>query len=505
MDEMERGYLSDPLQGDFTATVIKVEDAGDGQRKVWLDRTLFYPESGGQPDDRGTLGGFKVTTVSEDDSGVCHLVQGALEVGDEINGHVDMARRFDHMQQHTGQHLLSRVFVSLGGLMTVGFHLGEKASTIDLSGAASDEMIAKAEREANAAVFQDLEIGARVVTRDEYESAQESGDGVRSRLPDGVSSIRIVEIEETDSSTCCGTHCLSTGMIGIIKITGTEKVRGGTRIEFLCGGRALGDYGEKHGVLTAVGNEMSTDWRELGSITEKLVTENKSLRKERDALSRELAGYKAEEIGKPTGEIGGYGLVRKVFDEASFQCWKTMPSSPGSKVMVSLSNCRAPFPGSIRVTSVGSPWARVQIDVGTASLMFPPWTTVRPLVEIALNWVEFASAGTMASTNRPAPLRAQKVSPLLVANATNWPSGETAPPDVVVSLSYDRPNGMSPSSSMFTTRPKSTSWRYGPADVNREPLLTVPGITLGSPIGSPDSGSNDWNPSRPAMCRTSSA
>ena len=316
MDEMERGYLSDPLQGDFTATVTRVEEAGDGARKVWLDRTLFYPESGGQPDDRGTLGGFKVTAVTEGDSGVCHLVKGTLEAGDEINGHVDMARRFDHMQQHTGQHLLSRVFVSLGGLMTVGFHLGEKASTIDLSGAASDEMIAKAEREANAAVFQDLEVSARVVGRDEYESALEEGDGLRSRLPEGVTSIRIVEIEDTDSSTCCGTHCLSTGMIGIIKITGTEKVRGGTRVEFLCGGRALGDYGEKHDVLTALSSEMSTDWRELGSITEKLVTENKALRKQRDALSRELAGYRAAEIGNPTGEIGGYGLVRKIFDGA---------------------------------------------------------------------------------------------------------------------------------------------------------------------------------------------
>ncbi len=316
MDEMERGYLSDPLQGDFTATVTKVEDAGDGAWKVWLDRTLFYPESGGQPDDRGTLGGFKVVAVSEGDSGVCHLVKGTLETGDEINGHVDMARRFDHMQQHTGQHILSRVFVSLGGLMTVGFHLGEKASTIDLSGAASDEMIAKAEREANAVVFQDLEVSARVIGREEYESAREDGDGLRSRLPAGVSSIRIVEIEDTDSSTCCGTHCLSTGMIGIIKIIGTEKVRGGTRVEFLCGGRALGDYAEKHGVLTAFSGEMSTDWRELGSITEKLVTENKSLRKDRDALSRELAGHRAAEIGKPTGEIGGYGLVRKIFDSA---------------------------------------------------------------------------------------------------------------------------------------------------------------------------------------------
>ena len=312
MDDTERGYLSDPLAGDSTAKVVDVEDAGDGRQKVRLDRTLFYPESGGQPDDRGTLGGFKVEGVSEDEGGVCHLVKGGLEVGDEINGHVDMARRFDHMQQHTGQHVLSRVFVSLGGLMTVGFHLGEKASTIDLSGPASEEMVARAEREANAIVFQDLPVTARVIERDEYETAKE--DGVRSRLPDGVESIRIVEIEDTDSSTCCGTHCLSTGMIGIIKITGTEKVRGGTRIEFLCGGRALGDYGEKHALLAGVAGEMSTDWRELGSVTDKLVSENKSLRKELGALSRELAGYRAAEIGKPTGEIAGYGLVRKVFD-----------------------------------------------------------------------------------------------------------------------------------------------------------------------------------------------
>ncbi len=317
MDEMERGYLSDPMTGDFTAKVTKVEDAGDGAWRVWLDRTLFYPESGGQPDDWGTLGGFEVKAVSEEGPGVCHLVKGRLEIGDEINGHVDMVRRFDHMQQHTGQHILSRVFVSLEGLMTVGFHLGEKASTIDLSGTASEDVIARAEREANAVVFQDLEVGARVVTREEYECGKDGGDGVRSRLPEGAGSIRIVEIEDMDSSTCCGTHCLSTGMVGVIKLTGTENVRGGTRVEFLCGGRALGDYGEKHGALTALGASMSTDWRELGSIIEKLVSENKSLRKERDALSRELAGYRAVEIGEPTGEIGGYGLVRKVFDSAN--------------------------------------------------------------------------------------------------------------------------------------------------------------------------------------------
>lgn len=348
MDEMERGYLSDPLTGDFTAKVTRVEDAGDGARKVWLDRTLFYPESGGQPDDRGTLGGFEVKAVSEEGSGVCHLVKGGLEAGDEINGHVDMARRFDHMQQHTGQHILSRVFVSLEGLMTVGFHMGENASTIDLSGTASEDILARAEREANAVVFQDLEVGARVVTRREYESGKDGGDDVRSRLPEGVDSIRIVEIEDMDSSTCCGTHCLSTGMVGMIKITGTENVRGGTRVEFLCGGRALGDYCEKHGVLTALGASMSTDWRELGSITEKLVSENKSLRKERDALSRELAGYRAVEIGKPTGEAGGYALVRRIFDSADAGEVREMATKiKGSGENIILFGIVSPVPGLV--------------------------------------------------------------------------------------------------------------------------------------------------------------
>ena len=348
MDEMERGYLSDPLTGDFTAKVTKVEDAGDGAWRVWLDKTLFYPESGGQPGDRGTLGGFKVKAVSEEGHGVCHLVMGRLEAGDGINGHVDMARRFDHMQQHTGQHILSRVFVSLGGLMTVGFHLGEKASTIDLSDKASEDVVAWAEREANAVVFQDLTVAARTVTREEYESAKDGGNEIRSRLPEGVSSIRIVEIEGTDSSACCGTHCLSTGMVGIIKITGTENVRGGTRVEFLCGGRALGDYGEKHHVLTSLGSMMSTDWHELGSIAEKLVSENKSLRKERDTLSRELAGYRAAEIGKPTGEIGGYGLVRKLFASADMGEVREMATKiKGSGENIVLFGIVSPVPGLI--------------------------------------------------------------------------------------------------------------------------------------------------------------
>jgi alanyl-tRNA synthetase len=360
MNEIKRGYLSDPLIGDFTAKVMRVEETDEGMQKVWLDSTYFYPESGGQPDDRGTLGGFKVKGVSEDDLGVCHLVSGRLEVGDTVNGHVDMARRFDHMQQHTGQHILSRVFVSLSGLMTVGFHLGEKACTIDLSGKAPDDLISRAEREANAVVFQDLEVGARVVSRDEFESEREESGDMRSRLPEGVGNVRIIEIEDMDSSTCCGTHCQSTGMVGIIKITGTEVVRSGTRVEFICGGRALGDYGEKHALMTELSSSMSTDWHDLKDIVEKLVSENKSVRKERDSLIRELAGFRAAEIGKPTGEIGGYDVVRRVFENAEMGEVREIVNKvreSGSKIV--LFGTAAPVPGLIFACSPG-----IDVDMG---------------------------------------------------------------------------------------------------------------------------------------------
>ncbi len=358
MDEMERGYLSDPLEGEFTATVTRVEDAGGGELRVWLDRTFFYPESGGQPDDRGTLGGFEVKAVSED-GGVCHLVRGKLEVGDEINGHVDMARRFDHMQQHTGQHILSRVFLSISGLMTVGFHLGEKASTIDLSGKVSPGDIARVEREANAVVFQDLPVTTRIVSREEYESG--AGGGVRSRLPEEAATVRIVEIEGTDSSTCCGTHCLSTGMVGTIKITGTETVRGGTRVEFLCGGRALGDYGEKHEVLRALGSMMSTDWRELPTALEKLTSENRSLRREREELSRELAGLRAERMGEPAGKIGEFGLVREVFESTDIgEAAKTATSLKESGGSIVLFGIVSPVPGLVFACDPDAP-----LDMGS--------------------------------------------------------------------------------------------------------------------------------------------
>jgi len=360
MDLQERRYLDDPLTTTFTATVRRAEPAQKGMTKVWLEATFFYPESGGQPDDRGTLGGLPVRGVSEDEDGVCHLVEGTLAAGAKVEGVVDRSRRFDHMQQHTGQHLLSRVFVDEARRATVGFHLGEQTSTIDLDGPAGPEILERVEEKVNELVMSDLPVAQRVLTREQYEA--EGKTGMRSRLPADVESVRIVEIGDIDGSTCCGTHCLSTGMIGLVKILSTETVRGGTRVEFVCGMRAVRDYAARHALLQELARSASTDWREVPSIYEKLQGENRALRKERDALAGELAELKAGQLSEPTGTIGPYSLVRRLFEEEDAGRVRGMISkireTPDTVVLFGIA---APKPALLFACTTGLP-----LEMGTA-------------------------------------------------------------------------------------------------------------------------------------------
>lgn len=352
MDFEERGYLSDPEKLVFTSRIRKTEDAGDGKSRVWLEATWFYPESGGQPDDRGTLGGLDVVGVTEDDGGVCHLVRGSLEVGAEVEGRIDTGRRRYHMRQHSGQHLLSRVFLEEAGMATVGFHLGERSVTIDLdSENVPEELLDGVELKVNELVLQDIPISGRVVSREEYEriSPEDSGDkDMRSRLPEGAEKVRIVEIEGTDSSTCCGTHCRSTGGIGVVKILGTEKVRSQTRVEFICGLRALEDYRAKHRLARNLGLHFSTDWSEVEGSVERLGEENRALKKENAALSKELASYRAGELSEPTESIGDCGLVIKVFEEGDPAAIRDMAGrirEEGKRVV--LFGTKSPSPGLV--------------------------------------------------------------------------------------------------------------------------------------------------------------
>ncbi len=328
MEFHERAYFSDPLATEFSAKVVRLERVDEKSSRVWLDRTYFYPASGGQPDDRGTIDGFQVSVVGENGDGtVYHLIDGILEIGKIVECSIDIDRRRDHMQQHSGQHLLSGIFLGIGKLSTVGFHMGEAVCTIDLEGGKIEiELIEEVERTVNKIVLENIEIKSRVLAREEYEKEIGPDRKVRSRLPLDVESVRIVEIGDIDSSTCCGTHCRTTGEIGMVKILGTEKVKAGTRVEFICGGRAIDDYSGKHNLLDGLARSFSTEWRELGSIFDKLSRENRDLRRENERIRRELASKMAGKLSEPTGSIGNYDLVRKTFEEGDLASLKEMAS-----------------------------------------------------------------------------------------------------------------------------------------------------------------------------------
>ena len=236
----ERLYYDDACTTAFTARITAVGEHR-GAPAVELERTFFYPESGGQEADRGTLGGARVVDVQADgDERVWHVLDApdpGLAVGVEVAAEVDRARRFDHMQQHTGQHILSAALERVLSAPTVSSHLGGERSTIEVPLAGCDwRAVDRVEEAANRVVWED-----RPVERHWTDAAGVHRFALR-KPPQVVGPIRIVEIPDWDLSACGGTHTRRTGEVGVIKIVGWEKVRGNLRFEFLCGGRALRDH-----------------------------------------------------------------------------------------------------------------------------------------------------------------------------------------------------------------------------------------------------------------------
>src|SRR5262249_1655373 len=240
---------------EFSAAVTRV-DRRDGWTAVALDRTAFYPTSGGQPFDTGTLvtRSFEgseetlkvVDVLDEDDGGVLHVLDGAgPAVGAIVRGTIDWARRFDHMQQHTGQHVLSAAVDHLFGVRTVSFHLGREASTIDLARELSREEIAAAEGEANRVVAENRSVSIRYVAAEEATKLPLRKESQRE------GTLRLIEIEGFDLSACGGTHVERTGSIGVIAVGTVERFKGGQRLEFFCGSRALDRFRSMRDTLAA--------------------------------------------------------------------------------------------------------------------------------------------------------------------------------------------------------------------------------------------------------------
>jgi len=297
----ERLYYTDAYLTDFTATVV----ATDGVR-VHLDRSAFYPTSGGQPHDAGELGGARVVDVVDEGDRVAHVlaVPLAFAPGAAVSGRVDWARRFDHMQQHTGQHLLSALFEELFGHQTVSVHFGDRYSTLDLSTEAlSREHAARVERAANGMVLEN-----RAVTV-AFEDAA-SAAGLRKGA-ERAGRIRVVTIDGVDRSACGGTHVRVTAEIGPVVIRRIERYKQFSRVEFLCGWRALARARADFDALSAIAATMTAAIDELPALISAQSADLRAADAERRKLTAELARHRARERYDAAG-AGADGVRRLV-------------------------------------------------------------------------------------------------------------------------------------------------------------------------------------------------
>jgi alanyl-tRNA synthetase len=286
----QRLYYTEPYRQNFDATVIAVAQA-DRSLHVTLDQTAFYPSSGGQPFDTGTLGGTAVTDVIDRDDGtIAHVVTGTLKPGEVVSGAIDWARRFDHMQQHTGQHVLSAAFDRLFGVRTESFHMGSLSSTIDLAREVTAAEVAKAEADANRVVWEDRPVTIRFATAEEAASMGMRKESVRT------GTLRLIDVADYDLSACGGTHVERTGAIGVIAIGGWEKFRSGSRVEFLCGDRALQRFRLWRDSLAAMQRHLSVPPVEMAASIERMQEDGKALQRTIRAFQEKAAGHEANAL-----------------------------------------------------------------------------------------------------------------------------------------------------------------------------------------------------------------
>jgi alanyl-tRNA synthetase len=281
----ERLYYNDCYLREFSARVVDLADDG---RRVYLDRTAFYPTSGGQPFDVGTLGAIAVREVVDEDDRIAHVLESPL-AGSQVEGRVDWARRFDHMQQHTGQHLLSAVLIELFDITTVSFHMGAVTSTIDVEAPSLDaKRIERAEERCAQIAWEARPISIT------FEDA--TADLGLRKASARTGTLRIVSIDSLDRSACGGTHVRSTAEVGPILIRKLEKIRGNTRIEFVCGRRAILQARQDFRTLADLSRLLSVPAEETPALVQAQVEKAKTLEKSLARVSAELAQREGREL-----------------------------------------------------------------------------------------------------------------------------------------------------------------------------------------------------------------
>ena len=311
-------YYRDSYLREFRARVVGVRSAGEATA-VSLDRTAFYPTSGGQPNDLGKIGALSVRDVQINESGeVAHILEAgargsgaALSVGQEVPCVVDWQRRFDHMQQHTGQHVLSAAFVRLFRFETVSFHLGTETSTIDLAApSVVPRHLAEAEELANQIVIENRPV------RIQFRDAGTLDEALLRRAVNREGELRLIEVEDFDLCPCGGTHVARTGEIGPIFLRKVERVKGNWRVEFVCGWRAIRVAKADFGTLAEAAAMFSCALEEVPGLVRKQFEERKQMDQDRGQLWKRLVEYEAREVLATATVEAGRRIIVKVFEAA---------------------------------------------------------------------------------------------------------------------------------------------------------------------------------------------
>jgi alanyl-tRNA synthetase len=310
----QRLYYDDSYTTDFIAQVIERTTVGD-QHAVVLDRTYFYPTGGGQPNDSGIIHGVAVgdVVIRPDDHAILHVVGGEI-APDEVECRVGWPRRFDHMQQHTGQHILTRAFVEIAGAHTIGFHLGVDSTTIDLDRSQlAPAAIDQVEDLANQVLIENRPVTARVVSTEEFAALNARMLKMPSYL--ATDGLRVVEVEGFDITACGGTHVARSGEIGMIKILKIERLNDKeSRVDFRCGGRALHDYRLRNTITNQLAADLTVGVWEIDQSVGRLKVDLKQTQRTLKAAEERLLEYECAQWLAQATSRDGVRIVKAVLE-----------------------------------------------------------------------------------------------------------------------------------------------------------------------------------------------
>jgi alanyl-tRNA synthetase len=362
----DRLYYHDSFLYEFDAEVVETRspNAPDLRSAIVLDRTAFYPTSGGQVSDTGWIvpasnsqERLRVEEVTEaGDGAILHFVTAEMpaQKGSRVHGAIDVDRRRDHMQQHSGQHVLSAAFVRLFEMPTVSFHMGADSCSIDLDTKnLTSAQVEAAEALANDVISQDRRVDNRFVTQEEASSL-----GLRKLPPAEHEKLRLIDIQDFDLTACGGTHVTATGQIGCIQLRKTEKVRQGWRVEFVCGKRAVATTRRDYATLTEAAGLCSGHIWELPQQVRKLLEESRTSRKSREQLLEEIAELHAAQLLAATPETGSRKIVVRSYGDRDLSFIKLLAQrlTRQSGAVIALLASTAPPAALVFAQSAGQPF-----------------------------------------------------------------------------------------------------------------------------------------------------